>query len=293
MNDAPFIPGLKPTPDDGRDFHLGGPFGITELPALTELPETFLLKTLAVKDQGKTDFCTAFATDLLNEINEDAGVELCPEWGFAASKALSGDPDEYGQDIRTALKRHVELGALPKTRSPYSLANKDEQFLRHIENWPFELKAQATGQKEKSFMKITGPYDHFDNIRASIWKFRNEKRAVVMGINWKWILSQYRLTNGDGSGFGHAIASIGWDQDGLILQNSAGLAAGVRGCHVMDRQSVNFFVEAYNAYMLIGLPKEDVKYMLENNIKLGDNWIVQGFKAFASLFIIIWKLCRK
>jgi hypothetical protein len=274
MNDIDLKPGLAPTPADERDFQLGA---LIDLPALSELPASFRFPTLGVKDQKDTDFCTAFASDLLHEIM--TGVELCPEWGFAASKSLSGDTTGYGQDIRTALKRHVKLGALPKNLTPYSLETKDAGFLRDFANWPAGLTGPAAHQLEKSFLKITGPYDHYDNIRASIWQFRNEKRAVIFGMNWKWVLSQYLLNDGDKNGFGHAIAAIGWEEGGIVLQNSAGLRAGQSGCHLIDRASINFFVEVYNAYMLVGFSPDHVEYMLSNNIKIGDNWFIALLKA--------------
>lgn len=275
--------GLKPTPHDHRDFPLGA---IVSLPAISELPESFSLSTLGVKDQGATDFCAAFATTTLSEIQE--GIELSPEYQFALGKLVSGDPEEWGLDLRSVLKGASKYGSLPQTAAPFSLKDKDDTFVRNIANWPQSLMTLAAPQKKKSFFEITGPYDYYDNIRTAMWKFRNQKQGVLSGVIWQWPLDATLLEGEGDQGFGHAIPYIGWTDKGLVLQNSAGLEAGLRGCHIVSRETVNHFVGQFKAYMMVDLSPQDAKYLLENGIKIEDNWIVGLIKAFASLIKIIW-----
>ncbi len=195
---------------------------------------------------------------------------------------MSGDIDEAGQDLRTALRAHVKYGAVPKTLTDLSLDNHDQSFLRRISSWPAGLFVSARAQKKKAFVKITGPYDHFDNIRATIYKFSLEKRAVVMGLIWNWSLQEEILDGGSDVGSGHAICSIGWQEMGLVLQNSYGLSAGVDGCHIITRKTVNLNVEKYGAYMFVDLSPDEVAWMLEHGIKLEDNWFKAIFKALTS-----------
>lgn len=269
--------GLRETPKDERDFQLGA---LVSLPKLSELPISFKLPALGVKDQKGTDFCTAFASCLISEMQE--GIELSPEYSFALSKEISGDPDEWGQDIRTALKVHTKKGALAQKEAPYSLLNKEPEFLRHLKNWPPELQEKIGFHKKKSFFKITGPYDHYDNIRAAIWKFRNEKRGVISGVIWAWPLEEYLLEGTLNQGFGHCISYIGWEKDGLLVQNSAGTEAGRQGLHLMSRATANHFAQKYGAYMMIDLSPEEAKYCLDHGIKIEDNWLIRFFK-------IIWQ----
>lgn len=56
--------GLLPTPKDSRDFRLGQ---IIIWPDLSELPKSFELPALTVKDQGGTDFCFPAGTMVLTE----------------------------------------------------------------------------------------------------------------------------------------------------------------------------------------------------------------------------------
>lgn len=271
--------GLQETIPDERDFQLGA---LVRLPKLSELPNNFCLKTLGIKDQGDSDYCTAFTSCTVSEIQE--GVELSPEYSFALSKLLTKDPETWGQNIRDALKAHTKIGAIEQREAPYTLKDTVDEWLRRFENWPPHLISKTQLHRKKSYSKITGPYDHFDNIRASIWKFHKESRGVVSGLKWSWPLETHYLTGTENEGFGHCIAYIGWSDKGLVLQNSAGREAGVEGCHLVSRETVNHFVENFGAYMLIDLTPDEVKYYVENGIKLGDNWIVAIFKAIISLF---------
>lgn len=274
--------GLQDTPEDPHDFPLGS---LVRLPKLEELPEEFVLETISVKDQKDTDFCTAFASCLLSEMQE--GVVLSPEYQFALSKNLSGGIDEWGQNIRAMLKSHTKAGALEQKDAPYSLENKDPDFLRRLANWPAELIQKIGFHKKKSFAKITGPYDHFDNIRATIWKFRNEKRGALSGLLWQWGLDEYELTGTNNEGQGHALPYIGWSRNGIISQNSAGKEAGILGRHNISKETINHFVERYGAYMMIDLSPDELRYYLENGIKLEDNWITAIRKSLFSFM-----LCR-
>lgn len=276
--------GLRETPEDLRDLETGA---LLRLPKLSELPDRFSLDTLGVKDQKDTDFCTAFATCTVSEMQE--GVELSPEYSFALSKALSGDPDEWGQDIRVALKAHTKVGAIKKKDAPFSLENEPDSFLRRIANWPGYLKEKAGEHRKKAFLKITGPYDHYDNIRATIWHFWmkfGEKRGIVSGIKWQWGIDEFLLKGTSNDGFGHCIPYIGWEllrnEEGLVVQNSAGKSAGILGRHLASRDTVNHFVSRYGAYMMIDLSPEEVQWYLENKLKLTDNWLFRLWK-------ILWR----
>lgn len=251
-------PGLRELKKDDRDFKTGA---LTRLPPLSELPKEFKIQTLGVKDQGGTDFCSAFASTLVSETQE--GIELSPEWHFAKSKELTNDLEDWGQDLRSAMKVSVKYGDLPQSEAPYSLKDKDPDFLRDIKNWAVPLE-KVIGQRKKSFIKIEGQYDCYDDIRASLYKF---KTPIVIGVNWSWSLTDYFL-NGFGDGFGHAITVIGYNEQGLILQNSIGITAGMNGEHIISREAVNHFVDKYGAFTFIDFSTEEIKEVLKRGIML-------------------------
>ena len=270
--------GLQDTPYDERDFQLGA---IVDLPQLKEIPNEFSFEPLAIKDQLNTDFCSAFATCSISELQE--GKILDPLWSFAVSKKISEDPETWGQNIRDALKAHVKYGALPESDSPYLIETADLEKIRYIENWPVELFQKAIIQKKKTFFKVTGPYDHYDNLRASIWKFKTKKHGFVTGLKWHWSSKEIILKGPQEGGTGHLIAGIGWDDRGIKIQNSAGLKAGENGCHYIPREEINYYVEKYGAYMLVDISPDDAKYYMENGIKLDDNPWVAIWKAIVNL----------
>lgn len=268
---------LKPLPPDERDINVGS---LVDLPKLSDLPKAFWLDPLEVKNQiadGNEDFCAAYASCSISELQE--GVLLDPEFSFAASKFLTNDPQAWGQDLRQVMRAHVKFGALSK-------ADKialEPQKRRYFESFPEELQARALYHLKASFVAITGPYDTFDNIRATIYKFRNEKRGVVVGVKFGWPLSKFLLGGKPANGFGHAMAVLGWDEEGLITLNSAGVRAGDKGFHRLTRETTNHFVKTYGAYMFLDVPAEDLKYYIANRVKLNDNYLVIFKKQLVNL----------
>lgn len=251
--------GLRETPIDERDFKVGS---LTKLPSLDTLPKTFELESIT-KDQQNTDYCSAFASTGASEYQE--GVELSPEWHFAASKDLSGDTEDWGQDLRTAMKTSVKYGDIKQSDAPFSLKDKDDKFLRDFKNWPIDLRQKALEHKKKSFIKVEGQYDSYDNVRATIFKF---KCPIVMGLNWSWPISQYVLDNPKDNGFGHAVRIIGWTEDGLIIQNSAGSEAGIDGKHILPREVANKFIDKFSAFFFFDLSTEEVREVIKRGIML-------------------------
>lgn len=275
--------GLLPTPKDDRDFKLGA---ITVLPDLKALPKNYRIEILGIKNQRDTDFCTGFATSGASEPQE--GKKLSPEWVFAKSKEISGDPDEWGQEIRVSMKVHTRFGAPEASQCPLSVLNEDDQTLRRIENYPKDLELKAVKHIKKSFVSVSGQYDHFDNIRAAIWKYRKENRAVVTGVKFGWRLDQTTFDYIPENGEGHAMYIIGWETENgicrLVYVNSKGESVGHNGVHYVGRAVVNHFVEKYDAFMFIDMEPEQVKYMISHGITDKDNWIIEMYKVIVSLF---------
>ena len=279
--------GLQPTPFDERDFQLGA---ITTLPNLGDIDPEFLIP-LSQKHQGDSDHCSGNMTTYMSEPQE--GVELDENLSFAISKEITGDVDAWGQNLRDALKAHVrstnELrGALPKSLSPFSLENKSSDFLRDLKNWQLsDVQKDAIHKHAKrSFFKITGPYDHFDNARTSMWKF---KSPAGTGVNFGWSLSRKVFDTIPQGGFGHAMALRGYTalEDGrevIVLRNSYGKEAGDNGDHYITREVYNHFAEKYGHYMFVDIDKEDAKDLLEKGIKIGDSFLTDFFKRLLFWF---------
>ncbi len=249
--------GLKKLPHDRRDLKLGA---IVKLPELSELPDEFILPDgLPVKDQSISpagqDLCSAYASCSISEFQE--GVELLPEWSFAASKEISGDVNGFGQDMRTAMKVHQKYGAIEKGEAV--IPNNP----RYFANWDKSLIEKAKKHKKSAYVNVLGQYDEFDDVRASIWYFRNEKRAVSLGMVWSWNLADMYLNIPSDIGFGHMISAIGWkkinDVIYLIIKNSYNKQAGENGFHYVSREVINLFAKRYGAMMFIDENPEKLK----------------------------------
>lgn len=272
--------GLQPTPEDKRDLQLGAFF---RLPNVEDLPESFAYEPFKIKDQKFSDFCSAFAVTAASELQE--GVELNPLFSFAASKQITQDPESWGQNLRDAIKAHTKYGCVEEAESPFKLEDINEHYedKRTLESWPEDTILKAQKHIKKSYWKITGQYDHFDNIRSAMWRFREEKRAVIFGVEFGWnpkdmVLSTQNHNPKKASG--HAMTFLGWEsEDYLYVQQSYGDKIGQGGILLMDRDAVNTLTEKYGAYMLIDMDPEDAKYYTENNIKEGDSWIVELIKV--------------
>ena len=260
---------LPPTHDRKKDFQFGQIFSV---PKLSELPTEFILEGWKIKHQGDTDYCTAFSSCGASELQE--GVELSPEWAFAKSKDISGDPEAFGQTLQNALKVHTKFGAIEQTESPYSLADKGDSFLRVYLNWPKDLEQKALKHKKQTYISVTGPYDPFDDARACLYKFKDEKRAILIGVIFSWDLKQKIFDTYNTQGFGHAMSVVGYKViDGkqyLVIANSYGKESGDNGYHYMTREVYNYFADIYGAYMVVDMPREDIENMINKGIKEGD-----------------------
>ncbi len=273
--------GLKETTEDERDAQFGSLFG---LPSLSELPEKFVVTTLGVKDQKDSDFCTAFGTTLASEIQEE--TPLSPEFQYAMMKKVTGAPiGEWGGQIRDCLNSASKIGSLPENMVPANLRynGNNREFVADHRNWPAELVAEAAKYAKGSFARVTGQYDLFDNIRATIWqanaRYRksgdeSDIKIIVTGAVWRhaWTTAPDGIIpdgNFDG-GFGHCFDVIGWTVKGgetyLVAQLSNGETIGRNGYYFFNRKVANFVLPYGQAFTLTDLDRDTLKHLVANKL---------------------------
>jgi hypothetical protein len=211
----------------------------------------------------------------ISEVQE--GTELNPAWSFAKSKEIQGDYTTWGCDLRSAMKAHVEFGALEQELSDWSVDTKDTDTLRNIANWQYYPTLR---HRKKTYFKVSGRYDHFDNIKATLVKFNT---PIGIGVQFGWKTSDVLLDT-IGKGYGHAMTVVGYKGDTLAVLNSYGTSAGADGIHYMTRNVVNHFVNIYGAYTFTDMDKDDAKYNADRGIIDTDNWLIQLWKAIKYLF---------
>lgn len=273
--------GLKKKKDDPKIFKVGQ---FIKLPELIELPDKFRLGEPRIKNQYQSDFCSAFAVTGDSEFQE--GIELSPEYQFALIKYIEGDVDGWGAELISACKSVVKFGSLPKSKARYSLENESPSFLRDIKNWDAGLLSEIKPYKKESYFEVKGPYDAFDDIRATIWHFRKEKVPIMFGVEWGWDLSKIYIDKQE-DGYGHAMYAIGWEGDSLIVVNSAGENAGDKGVHYIHRNIINRSVDLWGAYGLIDIPRQVIEYHIQTGTYLQDNWVIKFIKQIISILCTI------
>lgn len=115
--------GSKPLTYDARD-HAFAHHRLFGAASLSALPADGLgRKPLAIKNQGFSQFCTAFGTSSAFEYQE--GVIFSPEYQAAKIGYLTGEPIVNGADPRAALKAICAYGSLPQTLAPFRLNVQD------------------------------------------------------------------------------------------------------------------------------------------------------------------------
>jgi len=261
--------GLTQLPKDDRDFVLGK---IEKQIPLSDIPngDWIVAEPLSIKNQLTSDFCTAFATTLSSEIQEETTLE--PSYSFAKTKQIMGDPSGWGADLRSACKAHQKYGALPTDESPMNLNLESVATLRDWNNWHKKFDDIAEEHKKQSYFRADkGNYDRFDNIRVSLWQHRKEKRFVVTGSMWRPIWQKAKIPKGKVTGgYGHAFVIVGQRMiDGepyLEIQNSYGENVGDKGRYYFPREVVNREFK-YGSYMFIDKDPEIIK---KNNMASTD-----------------------
>lgn len=284
--------GLRPTPEDKRDYSHDRVFGAI-LPPLTDIPNDFMVaEPLEIKDQRLTDFCTGFTVASVSEDQE--GIPLSPEFQFMLTKLVDGNPDAWGSDIRAACSAACDYGSLPRTDAPYTVADQQRDFLVNSYNWPQPLFKKSVMHRKQNFLKVDGPYDRFDNFRRTMWMHRAERRTLVTGAMWRgaWTMG-YKGIIPDEYGqaeFGHAfkIAGVATKTldgvpfpDGkprLVAILSNGEQIGDRGRFYFTREIINkeFFYGAYIFKDLTAQQIADLKYVYANPYSLRS--LIAAFK---------------
>lgn len=281
--------GLQELPKDPRDFQLGAlfkPVKESEIPSISFSVED-RDNIGRVKDQGDSDYCTAYTITGVSEDQE--GIELSPEYQFAKIKQITGKIDEWGADLRSACKSATEFGSIPQlfaqsyiTRSDIDVSSR--KIIADYRNWDAALDREAVLYSKDSFFSISGK-NLFNELRSALWKHKDEHRSIAVGALWRqeWTESQngiipYRY--GD-EGFGHAFKIVGQNIIGKTLYLTAKLSNGKdigdMGYFYFPEEVVNKeFV--YGAFMFKDIDPEVVKEHIKDNVRLDDCAIMKFIK---------------
>ena len=268
--------GLVPHGEDARDLRFGA---IYQLPALSEfssVPSFYTCLPLAIKNQKITDRCTAYAGTAVSEDQE--AVELSPEYQFMKGKLIQGTQEDWGCDMRSMALSFVKYGSLPQKLSPFDVDTLRSTVI-DPSMWDKELDSIAEKYKKDSFMFVVGPYDIFDNIRATMWKSHtlDIKESIFTGTIWQaeWTQSPDGVITSAGTPVGgHALKIFGWTakhgEPMLVAQLSNGLNIGDGGLFYFNREVVNKLF-TFGSITFTDMPRADAAFYQKVGMKDDDS----------------------
>lgn len=280
--------GLQPLPKDKRDFPLGGVYGTIDI---KEVPMTdfVVCEPLCIKDQGDTDYCSAYAVTAVSEDQE--GIEFLPEYQFMKTKLISGRPNDWGADLRSACKSAVKFGSLP-LKGYASYKDFPREYIVNPQNWSALADQVAQYHRKETYFAVNGKHDTFDNIRAALWQHRNERSTVVTGALWRgeWssaimgIIPSLELAGG----FGHAFKIYGQkviDKElYLVAQLSNGETSGDKGRFYINRIIANRELGQFGIFMFKDISKEQAEYYLNKPYTINSSLVERIWLFIKNIF---------
>lgn len=280
--------GLRPIVDDNRDYSHTAVFGAIPKQQLPE-QDFEVSMPLGIKDQGETDFCSAYAACAVSEDQED--VLLNPEYIFMKAKTLSRDPEKWGQDLRTMCKAMVAFGTIEQQYFPF--LNDPQERSTYVQplSWHSDLAGLAYEHRKNSFFNVDGPYDTFDNMRMTLWKDKEDRKSILTGAGWRdsWTKAKGGIIPKEPikeTLFGHAFKIFGQKKiDGemhLIAQLSNGVDIGDEGIFYFPREVVNREF-TFGAFTFSDMPKEVAAYYAENKINVKDGLFKKLLKVVRTI----------
>lgn len=211
------------------------------------LPKTGLGRTpLSIKDQGESQFCTAFT--VAEAIENQTGIIMSPEYQTAKEGQIKGSPIFSGTDPLTALKSGRSYGALPQRKSPLTFHENGFQLPAQWQQYPTALDINAFEYRRPSFYSVTAgnpdDLDTYSAIQLGLWDARDDK-APVMAAGfwyeaWQEIGSDGILPMPKTSPITrHMYTILDWEERGLKILSHQGTNYGNGGIAYMPEPVVN------------------------------------------------------
>lgn len=210
--------GLIPSKRDIRDYRLN-----KKIHKVVDLPETFSVGTTYIKNQGQVGSCVAHSVSSVIEHTDHLMYSTDWIYGYRPFGYYQGD----GMMVSQALKTITQLGAVRYLDLPSNteMPKAKEIVKARLE----ELKGLAANKKALKYARLYST----QQIKEAIF---TSKSPVIICINIG--VNGLRLENGvakiptatDG---GHALMCYGWNETGLLIQNSWGRSWGNKGTFIL------------------------------------------------------------
>lgn len=238
-------------------------------------------------NQYDKDTCGGNSLSLGKSIQEGRQMSGLFTW-IMARERTGMKPDDFGVDNRQLAMASKKVGVLPYNDSPYDNTTPRET-LTDITKW------DVNRLSKKSLPYITGTVvwvepkdglDAFDMWCASTEKFEKLYRKpcpAVFGFMWDYDVTSPYLVEPKETGSGHDMVLIGReDENSATALQSYGLSAGNMGEVKISRAIINRWAEAFGMFIIIDATDEEVKWAVENGLKLDNNWLLNILVSFSN-----------
>jgi len=154
-----------------------------------------------VLNHGEEDTtCAVTVASLMSDIE---GMPMDPYMIFAAGRSLQRlSTNVFGMALRDACLAVVTWGCVLQDMSPFRFANRPnrKQYVdwaawKYVTNTD-DLRRHAYARRRQAVFVVDGPHGNaFDNVRAALWAFREQRRGFVAALKFsmEWLKSDSGL----------------------------------------------------------------------------------------------------
>lgn len=257
--------GYIPSKKDIRDYRLNKVYHAVPL------PDSFEVEHSRIKNQGAVGSCVAHSVSEVLEALEDRNKEYSTSWiyGYRPTGYWQGT----GMVTSDALKTVNKVGSLTEETLPgnYEMPDAKQLVKRHLSVY----KEEAGKDKVVAYAKLRT----IQEIKEAIYM---TKKPIVICI----LCSDLKLDENyiayipDGATGGHAVVCYGWNEIGLLIQNSWGENWGNKGCFILPYEHP--FSEAW-------VLTKDPNIAIKPNAFALREFIVNLFKVIATFIKGLFK----
>lgn len=220
--------GFIPSKRDIRDYKLN-----KKIHKIIDLPQAFSVGTTYIKNQGQVNSCVAHSlSSLIEHTNK---IMYSTDWiyGYRPLGYYQGE----GMMVSQALKTVQKLGAVRYAILP---SNTEVPRAKQIvQDRLDELKETAAQKKALKYARLYS----IQQIKEAI--FTSTTPVIVcigIGVDGLKLNDNIAAVPTQTCG-GHAVLCYGWNENGLLIQNSWGRTWGKQGCFILPYEYP--FLEAW------------------------------------------------
>lgn len=210
--------GYIPSPKDLRDYK------IDKVYKTIQLPIEFVCEHSNIKNQGCVNSCVAHAISEVLETNDNINYSTGWIYGYR--------PDEYyqgeGMITSQALKTINKVGYIPNENFNYNVEVHKAQDL--VNDRLKELTNLASKKKIVSYARLNS----IDEIKQALYSSNKPiLLAISVGVNGLILDKKYIAQIPEKTSGGHQLVCYGWNENGLLIQNSWGENWGNKGTFIL------------------------------------------------------------